>query len=207
MALNATKIDAAAGPPDMRTAGIRWAAVGVTSPPGMFSDGTNGSDDAYDDEDQLTTVMAMSLLSMAIGKKAQLHGSLWKTLKRHGTGQVKGPATLFKFVKAVDKAESPAFEHQENGLQLFLYARRYDDKTMDNYAQHGFLPHLSQSSIRQLVFDHSDQPWCKGPAQPSHAGVPLGPTHPDPLARLDSKSAHPSDVLLPMRCERQGLLP
>jgi hypothetical protein len=63
------------------------------------------------------------------------------------TGQVKGSTNLFKFVKALVKVESPAFQQQEKGLQLFLYAWRYDDRAMNDYTQHGFFPHLTQASF------------------------------------------------------------
>jgi hypothetical protein len=42
----------------------------------------------------------MPLLFMAIGKKALIHDSLWKTPKQHMLRQVKSSSLLFKFVKA-----------------------------------------------------------------------------------------------------------
>jgi hypothetical protein len=60
IAVNRNEIDAAAGPPDMRTRDsgeIFDTAVGVTSLPGIFSDGFNGCDESYD-EAQRTTAMA-----------------------------------------------------------------------------------------------------------------------------------------------------
>ncbi len=87
MAINGPQMEESAAPPDMRTQGdlgeLDNTAVNVTSLPGMFSHGSNGCDESYD-EAQRTTAMAATLLSTAIGKKAQLHhDSLWKTPKRH----------------------------------------------------------------------------------------------------------------------------
>jgi hypothetical protein len=177
MAINGMEIDAAAGPPDMRrrdSSDLFGAAVDVTSLPGMFSNGTNGNKESYD-EAQRTTEMAATLLSTAIGKRAQIHNLLWKTLKRHALQQIKGESSLFTFVKAVGKAEGLAFKQQENGFQLFMYNRHYDTDVMDEYIQHGFLPRLTHASfryyenmlstVRQLAFDHAGQTWEKGPAQ------------------------------------------
>ncbi len=100
MEIDGNEIDASAGPTEMRTRDsgeLFDAAVDGTSLPGMFSHGSTGNDESYD-EAQRTTALAASLLSTAIGKKAQLHDSLWKTPQRHAPGQIKGSATLFKFV-------------------------------------------------------------------------------------------------------------
>jgi hypothetical protein len=117
MAINENEIDPSAGPPDMRTRDpgeLFDSAVDVTSLPGMFSHKSTGNDESYD-EAQRTTAMAALLLSTAVGKKAQLHDSLWKTPKRHAPGQIKGSVTLFKFVKAIGKAEAPAFNVRKMG--------------------------------------------------------------------------------------------
>jgi hypothetical protein len=64
MAINGNEINAPAGPPDMRTRDpgeLFDSAVKVTSLPGMFSHGSTGNDESYD-EAQRTTAMAASLL-------------------------------------------------------------------------------------------------------------------------------------------------
>jgi hypothetical protein len=177
--INGQEIDESAGPEDMwtRDSGELYnAAVDVTSLPGMFSVGSNGSsggDDLYD-EAQRTTEMAATLLSTAIGRKAQIHDSLWKTLKRHAMRQVKASDSMFKFVKAVGKAEGPGFEQQENAIQLFMLARHYDTSDVEDYCQNGFLPQLTRASFRyyyallshiwQLAYDHPNL-WYKGPVK------------------------------------------
>jgi hypothetical protein len=177
LSINGSEIDAAAGPPHMRSKDateLYSAAVDVTSLPGMFSfAGRNGTDELYD-EAQRTTEMAATLLSTAIGKKAQIHDSLWKTSKRHSMGTVKSMESLFKFVKSVGKSERPSFEQQENAIQVFMLSRHYDDGAITDYSQNGFLPRITQASfryygnmlsiIRQLAFDHPDF-WEQGPAK------------------------------------------
>jgi hypothetical protein len=118
--------------------------------------------------------MAATLLSTAIGRKAQIHDSLWKTAKRHSMGTIKSIDTLFKFVKSVGKAEKSAFEQQENAIQVFMLSRHYDDSTISEYCQSGFLPRLTQASfryyssmlsmVRQLAYDHPSF-WEQGPAK------------------------------------------
>jgi hypothetical protein len=174
--VNGKEIDKAAGPLDMRSkdSGELWnAAVDVTALPGMFTNIGGGGGDSYD-EAQRTTEMAATLLSTVIGKRAQIHDSLWKTLKRHAMGQVRNMEGLFKFVKYVGKSERPAFEQQENALQVFMLPRNYDEETTNEYTQNGFLPRLTGASfryyinllsmIRQLAYDHPAF-WDKGPAK------------------------------------------
>jgi hypothetical protein len=176
MLVNGPKIDSSAGPEDMRprdTIELYNMAVDVTSLPGMFNVGNSGGNDQYD-EAQRTTEMAATLLSTAIGKKAQIHDSLWKTLKRHAFRQVKSSDDLFKFVNAVSKAESPSYEQQENVISHFMLAPHYDPPDVDYYVQNGFLPRLIYASFRyyslllshicQLAFDHPTK-WSKGPAK------------------------------------------
>jgi hypothetical protein len=176
LSINGREIDASAGPPNMRekdAAEFYCAAVDVTSLPGMFASSGNGTDELYD-EAQRTTEMAATLLSTAIGKKAQIHDSLWKTAKRHSMGTIKTVETLFKFVKGVGKAEKPAFEQQENAIQVFMLSRHYDEDTISEYCQGGFLPRLTLASyryynnmlsiIRQLAYDHPTF-WDQGPAK------------------------------------------
>jgi hypothetical protein len=89
-------------------------------------------------------------------------------------------------------------------MQLFLFARRYDESTMDEYVQHGFLPRLTQatfrfystllSAIRQLAFDHSDQPWNKGPAQAMLA------FHSDRLLQIRSHALTRKALILQTYC-------
>ena len=174
--INGREIDATAGPPNMRdkdATELYCTAVDVTSLPGMFGSIGNGADELYD-EAQRTTEMAATLLSTAIGRKAQIHDSLWKTAKRHSMGTIKSVETLFKFVKGVGKAEKPAFEQQENAIQVFMLSRHYDDSTISEYCQSGFLPRLTQASfrhynsmlsmVRQLAYDHPAF-WDQGPAK------------------------------------------
>jgi hypothetical protein len=92
--------------------------------------------------------MAATLLSTAIRWKAQIHDSLWKTQERHAMQQIKASDSLFAFVKAVSKAESPAFEQQENAIQIFMLARQYDPEDIANYTQNGFLPRLTCATFR-----------------------------------------------------------
>jgi hypothetical protein len=151
------------------------AAVDVTSLPGMFNSGTGrgGSEELYE-EAQRTTRFAATLLSTVIGKRAQVHDSLWKTTKRHSMGIIKSMESLFSFVKSVGKAEKPAFEQQENAIQVFMLQRHYDDAAITEYSQNEFLPRVTQASfcyyasmlsiIRQLAFDHPDF-WDQGPAK------------------------------------------
>jgi hypothetical protein len=132
-----------------------------------------GGGELYD-KAQRTTEMAATLLSTVIGKRAQIHDSLWKTLKRHAMGQVKDIKSLFKFVKCVSKSFEPAFKQQENALQVFMLPRNYDDYAIDDYTQNGFLPRLTGASfwyyssllsnVRQLAYDHPAF-WERGPAQ------------------------------------------
>jgi hypothetical protein len=175
--VNGKGIDKAAGPLDMRSkdSGELWnAAVDVTALPGMFMNiGSSGGGELYD-EAQRTTEMAATLISTVIGKRAQIHDSLWKTLKRHAMGQVKTMEGLFKFVKCVSKSERPAFEQQENALQVFMLPRNYDEDTTNEYTQNGFLPRLTGASfrhymsllsmVRQLAYDHPAF-WERGPAK------------------------------------------
>jgi hypothetical protein len=74
----------------------------------------------------------------------------------------------------VGKSERPAFEQQENALQVFMLPRNYDEETTNEYTQNGFLPRLTGASfryymnllsmIRQLAYDHPAF-WDKGPAK------------------------------------------
>jgi uncharacterized membrane protein YgcG len=174
--INGKEIDKAAGPPEMRSkdSSELWnAAVDVTALPGMFiSIGSGGGD--IDDEAQRTTEMAATLIATVIGKRAQIHDSLWKTQKRHSLGQVRNMESLFKFVKSVAKSEESAFEQQENALQVFMLPRHYDERVINEYIQNGFLPRLTGatfrfysnllSTVRQLAFDHAAF-WEKGPAK------------------------------------------
>jgi hypothetical protein len=94
--------------------------------------------------------------------------------KRHALKQIRMVVSLFKFVKRVGKAETPALEQQENALQLFMYHRHSDAEVIDNYIEHGFLSRLTQSTfqnyssllstIRQLAYDHPKF-WGEGPAK------------------------------------------
>jgi hypothetical protein len=116
----------------------------------MFSVGSHsssGGDDLYN-EAQQTTEMAATLLSTAIGRKAQIQNSLWKALKRHAMRQVKTSDSMFKFVKAVGRAEGPGFEQHENAIQLFMLARPYDISDVEDYCQNGFLPWLTRASFK-----------------------------------------------------------
>jgi hypothetical protein len=63
---------------------------------------------------------ARTLLSTAIGRKAQIHDSFWKTLKRHAMLQIKALSSLFSFVKAVSKAERPLLNNKRTPSR-FLY--------------------------------------------------------------------------------------
>jgi hypothetical protein len=176
LSINGREIDATAGPPNMRdkdATELYCTAVDVTSLPGMFGSIGVGADELYD-EAQRTTEMAATLLSTAIGRKAQIHDSLWKTAKRHSMGTIKSVETLFKFVKCVGKAEKAAFEQQENAIQVFMLSQHYDDSTISEYGQSGFLPRLTHASfryyssmlsmIRQLAYDHPSF-WDQGPAK------------------------------------------
>jgi hypothetical protein len=176
LSINGAEVDKAAGPTDMRrkdATELYIAAVDVTSLPGMFSSGTGrgGLEELYE-EAQRTTQFAATLLPTAIGKRAQVHDSLWKTTKRHSMGVIKSMETLFSFVKSVGKAEKPAFEQQENAIQVFMLRRHYDDEAITKFSQNGFLPRLTQagnygnmlSIIRQLAFDHPNF-WDQGPAK------------------------------------------
>jgi hypothetical protein len=86
---------------------------------------------------------------------------------------------------------------------------------MDEYIQHGFLPRLTHASfrfyatllsaIRQLAFDHSDQPWNKGPAQAMLA------FHLDRLLQICSHALTRKALILQSycysaRCGCEGLL-
>jgi hypothetical protein len=175
--INGKEIDKAAGPPDMRSkdsAELWNAAVDVTALPGMFINIGSGGGDNIDEEAQRTTEMAATLIATVIGKRAQIHDSLWKTQKQHALGQVKNMEGLFKFVKSVAKSEESAFEQQENALQVFMLPRHYDETVISKYVQNGFLPRLTAatfrcysnllSTVRQLAFDHAAF-WDKGPAK------------------------------------------
>lgn len=80
--------DEVAGPADMwrknAVEELYSAAVDVPSLPGMFNSGMSrgGSEELYKEALQ-TTQFAATLLLNAIGKRAQVHDSLWKTTKRH----------------------------------------------------------------------------------------------------------------------------
>lgn len=174
MSIHGTEIDAALGPEDMRrrdTDELYNAAMDVTSLPGMFGSvgGVQFSDDM-----QGATEMAATLLSTAIGRKAQIHDSLWKTQKRHALGQVKDVKSLFSFAKSVSDARRPATDQQEHALQVFLRTRRYDEEYTRDYVRTGFLVQLTTASFgfysellntaRQLAYDHNAK-WEQGPAK------------------------------------------
>jgi hypothetical protein len=144
--INGKEIDKAAGPPDMRSkdsAKLWNVAVDVTALPGMFINIRSGGGDNIDDKAQQTTKMAATLIATVIGKRAQIHDSLWKTQKRHSLGQVKSMEGLFKFVESVAKSEESTFEQQENALQVFMLPRHYDETVICEYVQNGFLPRLT----------------------------------------------------------------
>jgi hypothetical protein len=118
--------------------------------------------------------MAATLIATVIGKRAQIHNSLWKSQKRHLLGQVRSIEGLFKSVKSVAKLEESAFEQQENALQVFMLPRHYDEAVIGKYVQNSFLPCLTAatfrcysnllSTVRQSAFDHAA--FCdKGPAK------------------------------------------
>lgn len=174
MSIHGVEVDGALGPEDMRQRDAEElynAAMDVTSLPGMCS--LVGSVHLSEDM-QGATEMAATLLSTAIGKRAQIHDSLWKTQKRHALGQVKDEKTLLGFVKSVADARRPAWEQQEHALQVFLRARRYDEEYIQEYVRSGPLAMLTNSSFgyymemlntaRQLVYDHPGN-WGGGPAK------------------------------------------
>jgi hypothetical protein len=59
---------------------------------------------------QNTTEMVVTLLATAVGQHAQIHGSMWNTLKQHALGKIRDQESLFKFVKAVDKDHDDAIK-------------------------------------------------------------------------------------------------
>jgi hypothetical protein len=65
--------------------------------------------------------------------------ALWKTTKCHSMGTIKMMEILFNFVKSVRKSKKPAFEQQENDIQVFMLARHYANEAITEYSQNGFL--------------------------------------------------------------------
>jgi hypothetical protein len=151
-----------------RTTELYSAAVDVTSLPGMFTSGTGrgGLEKLYE-EAQRTTQFAATVLSTAIRKRAQVHGLLWKSTKRHSMGVFKSMETLFSFVKSAGKAGKPAFEQQENAIQVFMLQRHYNGAAITEYSQK-WVPSASYSSALDYptttAFDHPNF-WDQGPAK------------------------------------------
>jgi hypothetical protein len=148
-------------------------AVDVASLPGMYISRQDNNVDE-DAEATRTTQMAATLLATAINKRAQIHDSLWKTRSRHGLKDVKDEASFFELVQSVGKAEKHAFEHQEICLRGLLAKRHYDQRSVDNYVQHGLLLRITRDSFqyykdllnhaRELQYRHKGV-WEGGPAE------------------------------------------
>jgi hypothetical protein len=96
-----------------KDSGKLWnTAVDVMALPGMFMNIGSGGGELYDEAQQATEIAAT--LPLPSRKRAQIHNSLWNTLKHHAMRQAKKTKDLFKFVKRVGISEEPAFEQQEN---------------------------------------------------------------------------------------------
>jgi hypothetical protein len=167
MQINGQEINKSASPehmcPHHDTDKLYNTPVNIMLLLGMFNLGISSSrgDNLYD-KAQRTKEMAPMLLSIAIGWKAQIHNSLWKnslrkTKKQHGMQQIKAPDSLYNFLKSASKTKSPACEQQDNAIQIFMSARQYDPKDIENYkikaSFHGLTPHIPLpfgSSLSQL---------------------------------------------------------
>jgi hypothetical protein len=78
------------------------------------------------------------------------------------------------FCEECGQSWKPAFEQQENTIQLFILRRHYNDAAITKYSQNKFLPQVTQASfcyygnmlsiIPQLAFDHPNF-WYQGPAK------------------------------------------
>jgi hypothetical protein len=73
------------------------------------------------DNTQNTTEMAATLLATVVGQKAQIHDSMWNTVKRHAMGQILDQASLFAFVKAVTKDHDAAMEKQNGAIKMLMF--------------------------------------------------------------------------------------
>jgi hypothetical protein len=80
--------------------------------------------------------MAVTLLGTAMGTRAIIHDSLWKTQKRHGMRGVRDVDSARAFVNI---ARTPAFEQQDNGLWTFMLDRNYEDDDIEDYLTNGLL--------------------------------------------------------------------
>jgi hypothetical protein len=88
------------------------AAANISAIPGMLL--SNGYQHSYDDA-QSTTKMVATLLATAVGRRAQIHDSMWNTLKLHALGQIRDQDSLFKFVKAV------SMEKQNGAIKTLMF--------------------------------------------------------------------------------------
>jgi hypothetical protein len=126
-----------------------------------------------------TTEMMATLIASVVGqnqRSSSIHDSLWQSIRRHALSQIKGPDSLFKFVKAVDKDREAAFKKQDFAIQNLLSHRHYSEESIEEYLLNGLLPRVTRESfrcytnfllaIRQLAYYHIDRGgWDGGPAK------------------------------------------
>jgi hypothetical protein len=180
MTITGVEIDQATGPPDSRRKDVGElynTAVDITALPGML--GSNRGMEETSEDARNTTEMAATLIASVVGRSqrsSSIHDSMWQSIRRHALSQIKGPDSLFKFVKAVDKDREAAFEKQDFAIQNLLSHRHYSEASIEEYLLNGLLPRLTResfrcytnllSAIRQLAYDHIDRGlWDGGPAK------------------------------------------
>jgi hypothetical protein len=145
------------------------AAVDVTALPGMFS---TGSQTTYD-EVQGVTEAATSMLATMSGKRAQLHDTQWKTMRKNTLGTITKQKQFFSLIETIEDSSEPAFEQQDSKIRLLMYRRKYDADMITDYLEHGLLPTISRqtyayfmgllNAIRQLYY--TNLVWEGGPAK------------------------------------------
>jgi hypothetical protein len=139
--------------------------------PGMFSSSSNMM---YNEVQGVTGEAATSMLATISGKRAQLHDTQWKTMRKNSLGLAKKETDLFKLIEAVDDSSVPAFDQQDCKIRSFMYRRHYDTNQITNYLEHGLLPTITRctyeyflgllNKIRQLFYTHHHL-WEGGPAK------------------------------------------
>jgi hypothetical protein len=107
MTITGVEINQAIGPKDSRRKDVGElynTAVDITALPGML--GSNRGMEETSEDARNTTEMMATLIASVVGQNQQsssIHNSLWQSIRWQALSQIKGPDSLFKFVKAVNK--------------------------------------------------------------------------------------------------------
>jgi hypothetical protein len=106
------KIDKALAPPDLAARdriSLVETAVDDAALPGMISASSLALDEV-----QGVTEAATSMLATILGKRAQLHNSQWKVMRKNSLGNVKTDTDLLALLESVEETWVPANEQQAN---------------------------------------------------------------------------------------------